>query len=52
MEQAFAHPFTLAADLLVNGTRAVDVTFIGVQRFGNTGIIGMIIEFFNSLGFF
>jgi hypothetical protein len=49
MKEAFAHPFTLAADLLENGTRVSDVKFIGVERFGNIGILEYILELINSI---
>lgn len=49
MEFAYAHPFTIAADLFTNGTRVTDVKFVGVERFGNTGILEILINFFSSL---
>lgn len=49
MEFAFAHPFTEAADLLNNGIPADNVKFIGIERLGNTGIIELILEFFQTL---
>jgi len=49
MKLAFAHPFTMAADLLEDGIPVNDVKFIGIERFGESGIIGMILEFFQAL---
>lgn len=49
MKDAFAHPFTLAADLLENGTSSQNVKFIGIERVGNTGIIDIILEVLESL---
>ena len=46
---AYGHPATLAADLLVNGTRLNNVRFFGIERFGDTGIINLILEFFQSI---
>ena len=48
MKSAFAHPSTLTADLLENGTRVDDVKFIGIERFG-MGILEYILEFINSI---
>jgi hypothetical protein len=42
MKLAFAHPFTLSADLLENGTQITDVKFIGIERYGNIGILDLL----------
>ena len=49
MKEVFAHPSTIAADLLENGTSVTDVRFIGVEKYGNLGIIDIILEFISSL---
>lgn len=49
MEFAYAHPFTLAAELLENGIPVDNVRFIGIDRFGNIGIIELILEFFQTI---
>lgn len=49
MNLAYGHPFTISADLLENGTRVEDVKFIGIERFGNIGIIDLILEFIQAL---
>ena len=49
MNFAYGHPFTIAADLLENGTSVMDVKFIGIERYGNLGIIDIILEFIQSI---
>ena len=49
MKLAFGHPFTLAADILENGTQVPDVKFIGIERYGNTGIFELLLDFVEPL---
>lgn len=46
MDLVYGHPFTISADLLENGTSMENVKFIGIERFGN---IGIILEFIQAL---
>ena len=49
MKLVFAHPSMVSADLLENGTSVPGVRFFGIERYGDMGIIDIILEFIQSI---